>query len=401
MLAFSAERIKQALYRVLPISDEGGTMIYLNLVSTRSFDQPVTVISGLYRDGWQYGVDTPDQVEPIKLIRAIVQILLLERANRTAGGKSSEIPLWLTEGLTVHLAALVGPNLVVPSIPTGFMLRTMRNLRGLDPLEAARPTLKSEPALTFDDLASPPFVLLTADGYTTFQASAHLFVAELLHLQHGPENLVKMLDQLPRFWNWQLAFLRAFHEDFSSMLQVEKWWSLRLVAFTGRDASRVWTPELCLRELAEILTASAEVRTSTNTLPIHTEVTLQQMIMNWNFDWQKPVLRQKLVQLANLRVNSPLGVVAIIDRYRQTLESYLRSRSEAENAPDTKLRTHSRGRILGQQTAKRLDDLDKQRRNFQELTPSASSTIGARLSPAFGTRPMLSDIRADLTARWD
>ena len=59
------------------------------------------------------------------MIRAIVQTLLLEVANRQARERSAEIPLWLAEGLTQHLLAAAEADLVLePQARRNDQLRT-------------------------------------------------------------------------------------------------------------------------------------------------------------------------------------------------------------------------------------------------------------------------------------
>ena len=53
-------------------------------------------------------------------------------------------------------------------------------------------------------------------------------MGELLRLPDGRACLQRMLAQLPQHYNWQFAFLEAFHARFERPLDVEKWWALSL-----------------------------------------------------------------------------------------------------------------------------------------------------------------------------
>src|SRR5207245_11226468 len=48
------------------------------------------------------------------------------------------------------------------------------------------------------------------ETWKTFQASAQLFVSQLLLLPAGRATLVEMLYELPNYLNWQSAFLNAY-----------------------------------------------------------------------------------------------------------------------------------------------------------------------------------------------
>jgi len=45
-----------------------------------------------------------------------------------------------------------------------------------------------------------------------------------------------------QYYNWQFAFLQAFSATFQQPLDVEKWWSLQLLHFTGRGWPRRGRP---------------------------------------------------------------------------------------------------------------------------------------------------------------
>ena len=89
----SCERIKQALMRELGATAPWRGTVYLVLYPARAPGDTITITSERFKGGWQYRVDFPDVVERSRYVRAIVQVLLLEVANRTAqehaGGDSA------------------------------------------------------------------------------------------------------------------------------------------------------------------------------------------------------------------------------------------------------------------------------------------------------------------------
>src|SRR5688572_901083 len=98
-LAVTCERIKQALLRELTMADVWRGRIYLQINSTLSTNQPPIIFAKPYYDGWQYQVELARSIDRSRLVSGLVQVLLMEIANRNAGLRSAEIPLWLSEGV--------------------------------------------------------------------------------------------------------------------------------------------------------------------------------------------------------------------------------------------------------------------------------------------------------------
>jgi hypothetical protein len=362
VLLFSAERIHQALSKELNLPPAGGKeRIHLTLRRASDHNQNLAVASLLFPDGWHYRVDIPDQVEDIKLVRAIVQVLLQELANRGNALKSAEIPLWLSEGLSFQILSSAGPGLVPKAIQTGWMARTVRVVRGMDTLQETREFLRTHPPLSVTEMSHPNPAYLTGEPLQMFQQSARLLVGELSRLPNGKLCLVKMLRLLPVCWNWETAFLKAFEPRFERLLDVEKWWSVSAMAFTGRAPNQTWPSEVCLQRLDDILLTLAEVRLATNALPVRTRVTLQQVVSEWELELQRPVLRQVISQLTSLRFNCPLEIVPTVDRYRVTLQNYLDKRAESDAGSGSKRSLTVPARLLVQNTVKELDELYRQR----------------------------------------
>ena len=225
----------------------------------------------------------------------MVSALLLEYANRGAQSHSAEIPVWLTDGLSQQMLAagspetiLSAPDKVLNGLPVTqnsdnlAVSRLSQNTRGHAPLADARRMLKNSPALTFEQLSWPTDAQLNGDDGGAYRASAQLFVNELLKMDDGPAQLRAMLEILPQFYNWQLAFESAFRVDFSRPLDLEKWWALSVVTFVSLDPGPGWTLEVSRKKLDEILSVPVETRTATNSLPERAEISLQAVIRNFD-----------------------------------------------------------------------------------------------------------------------
>jgi hypothetical protein len=360
-LLLSAERIKDTLLRELNTPSDRGGRIELRLYLAAHADDRVGVVSSVSPEGWDYVVEFPDQIEGQTLIRAVSQVVLLEFANRGQGPKSADLPLWLVEGVTAHLTAVGGPDLVMGSVPVGKMFRVVRERRGLDYLSDARQVLRSNTPPSFQELAYPKIETLAGVRLRTYQAAAHLFFYELLHSQNGATHLLTMLRELPRCWNWEMALLRSFPTEFHRMLDVEKRWAVDVLAFTARDETQVWSTVMALDRFDELLAVPAQVHVDSDSLPQRQTVTLQQVISRWDLREQSKVIRQKLVGLQAARFSSPPALVVLIDGYFHTLATYLQRRDLADRDPETRMQPTLNASLVAQDAIRELDLLDKRR----------------------------------------
>ena len=367
LLAVSAERIKQSLMEKLGVDlhTPWSGNIYLAVHPAQSLDESVAVVSSRFEGRWVYHLLLPDALPRQKLVRALTGAVLLEYSNRKAGDHSAELPAWLVEGLSQELLAenlqdyaLSQPDQTVNSIP---VLRVNHTERSLDTLASAREVFQSYAVLTFQQLSWPTDLQLSGEDGGVYRASAQLFVYELLRLPGGAAKLRAMLQALPRYYNWQTAFQQAFRQNFPTPLDVEKWWALQTAIFTAGSPGSQWTAEVSRDKLDEILSVAVNYRTSTNNLPATAEVSLQQVIRNFEGDRQMEVLELKLrdLELAQFRMAPALAVLAA--EYRNALAAYLgvpvpRSRQVYNKfAP-----AHATAR----ETLARLDELDAQRRSL-------------------------------------
>ena len=373
LLAVSCERIKQAMLGELQIKDQWQGTIHMLLDSSRQPHAPILVTSVRHADGWSYRVSLPRQVGKLELIKATVQVLLLEMTNRRAGRDPFELPLWLTEGLPVYLQATALSNLTLEP-----ETHTLRNERNLDPLRNARSLLRAHQPLNFNELSWPSDQQQSPESLPVYQSCAHLFVHDLLRLKRGPECLREMLRILPEYLNWQTAFLRAFRPQFERLIDVDKWWSLSLVHFTGRDRMSAWPREESWRQLDEVLTTLVQVRLKADELPMATQVKLQQILSEWDYARQRPVLLQKVNYLQALRMRVPQDLAGLWEEYQQVLSLYLQKRDQAGSSSGRKNQFTSTFKILVSDTVKRLDTLDNQR---ELLRKTSGLTTAAPTSP--------------------
>jgi hypothetical protein len=330
LLAVSCEHIKAALLRELQAPDHWRGNISFFLHHARSLDEPVVIAPTVNSREWTYYVSLPDIIDRGRLVSAVVGVVLLEIANREATDHTAEVPVWLTQGLTRQLMAKDTFGLVVdqPKKSENGILVTRFYFDGVkdDPLKQTHDVLQSHAPLTLAQLSWPEPGFEETDAY---RASAQLFVRELLQYPDGPRSLRTMVQKLPQHFNWQLSFLEAFSGRFGSELDVDKWWMLTVIDFTGRDLSHTWAPDESWRKLDEIIRTSAQVRSTGDELPLHTEVSLQSIIRYWNYPLQAGVLKNKIAQLGLLRASVSQDLVNLTDQYRQVLQTYVKKREKS------------------------------------------------------------------------
>jgi hypothetical protein len=376
----SCERIKHLLLRELGVTAPWRGTIYVVLYPAQAASDPVTLTSERFKSGWQYRVDLPDVVDRSRYVRAIVQVLLLELANRSAPARTAEIPTWLIEGFGQMLLASSEVEIILSpprTAPSGLNISaTQVAARKESLLHQAQKKLRGRPPLTFEALSWPTEQDLNADGGDLYRGSAQLFVGELLRLPDGRTCLQAMLAQLPRHYNWQFAFLGAFRSHFGRPLDVEKWWSLALTRATGRDAAPAWQLEASWQKLDQAIHAAVQVRTGTNDLPLHASASLQQVIREWDAARQTEALNSALRELGLLRPRIAQECVGLVQDYCQAIETYLKERDRGASGLLTTKRAAQRR--AAEAAIQQLDALDA-RRAALRLVPKHAS---ANPSPA-------------------
>ncbi len=374
LLAVAAERLKTSLWNEIGLRSDTPWRgkITLKLRPARSTDDGVTIVSQPSSRTWNYRVELPDVLPRTRYVRALTAVVLLEIANRNAAvsGHSAEIPAWLADGLAQQALAEEQDKLILSasSKPINGMMqnRVEKTQHGINPLAAARQTLQNSSALTFDQLSWPTDTQVDGADRGVYHASAQLFVSELLRLKDGSAKLRDMLTRLPQGLNWQTAFFSAFRENFRQPLEVEKWWSLRVIAVAGSDPGPRWNVAASRTRLTELLSVPVEFRSSSNSLPTRTEISLQAAIRSLDSSQKSAVLRVKMrdLELAQFRLAPPYAMLA--DGYRRALADFLDEKKPTPAVSFSGKQTVAMRRnepIEG--TLKKLDALDIQRREAE------------------------------------
>ena len=366
LLAVSADRVRNAFLQKLGVNPAApwAGKIYLALHPARSLNENVEIAPDRFQDTWEYHIILPDIVPKDRLIRALTGVLLLEYANRSTTNHSAEIPCWLLDGMSQEMLAgnleepiLSAPNRAINGLPLESLNSTEH---AMDPLADARTVFQKNNILSFSELSWPTEDQLSDNDGGVYRASAQLFVDELLNTRNGSAKLRNMLEMLPHYYNWQTAFWSAFHENFSTPLQVEKWWALQTVIFASRSPGPQWTAAASREKLDEILSVAINFRTASNSLPANSEVSLQNVIKNFDGARQTAILQTKLrdLEIAQFRMAPSLAVLTA--QYRNTLAAYLGERLPTRGA--LTYNKHATGKLTAPEAIKVLNTLDAQRR---------------------------------------
>jgi hypothetical protein len=378
LLVAQCERIKSTMLAELGEVDNwrGRIDLIINPALAPDSDPQLTVVRR--NPGWSYELLLPKRVTHEDFSRRLFQTLLLEMANRQTDTQSTEIPLWLVEGMSAHLQA--------NSLET-FMLQPGQSVsasvvwnRGAQimPVE-----LRQHPALAFQELSWPDESNVSEQGLPLYRSCAQLFLEGLLKFNDGKTCLRSMIDQLAEHWNWQTAFLKAFHSHFDQLLDAEKWWSVNYIDSVRGYKAQAWSADDSRRSLQSSLDVPIKVRFDTNHMPVDAKVTLQEVIQKWSHMDALNALQRTIGELRFLEPRATGEWRALSDLYLKTLLEYLKDSGAAQ--PYQMMGKHDLPYLpeAKEEAIKKLNALDRQRDALWPSTISSNPQLRASqdLSP--------------------
>jgi hypothetical protein len=386
-LAVAAERVKQRLLGELAAPDRWRGRVHLLIVPGDRVAEPTVPIAALFSEGWQYSLRIPERVEAAALVRALVEVLLMEIANRYPGSHAPEIPRWLADGFAGLMLTEAGPELVPQSNDLlgrlgngwGQLQENTRVGRYFGRDAELRRFLQRHSPLTFNELTLPPPEILAANQRDVFQACSQLLVQELLNLPNGRAMCGEMLARLTQSFNWQTAFARTYGRYFPQMVDVEKWWAVTLLQFSGRDAANGWSQAATLQELDQVLGVPVAVRATPDAAPQNAVVPIQRAVAELPLWQQVRVLRSKIGQLEMLQANAAPELMPLVKAYLAAIEGYLAERTEAGTRLGEKGRPAANGALATRRLNFRLGALDTQRA-MAAPAPAPNSPAGGKVS---------------------
>lgn len=401
-LVSTCEQVKLGVLVQLDTSDRWKGRIRLNIKPEYPARGGVFIsvmpvaLSDAMQSSWLYELHIPEYVERRKLVRALVQVCLLEMGNRNNTGASIDVPMWLREGLTEIILSREGSTIVAES--TAIQQRvnpqfsvispgTTKERVWTDPLEIVRAKLKGTTPLSFSDLSVPVDEQIASVGLEHFRHCAHLFTSELLALPGGSDKLRTFVQTLPRFSHPQFAFMHAFRDNFSSPLDVEKWWSLAQVNLLTKETNSRWPEKNALGKLNEILQPQVQLRLGADSLPLKETYTITKLIEEVEYEQQRPILQRTVGQLQQLEWNLPPDLLKLVYDYHVTLANYLYKRDQL-SAQDKNGKTASTtARPVVKDTLKQLGFLEVLREDFariglsEPVSTTASGDEGNTITP--------------------
>ncbi|MBM3881850.1 MAG: hypothetical protein FJ387_19350 [Verrucomicrobia bacterium] len=330
-VAVACERIKQGVLATLGLPDRWRGRIHVWLKPEQVLKAPIAPAATRYADGWAYDLPLPGQLEPARLVRAVVEALLTELAHRSGGPHPPELPVWLIEGLVAHLLEAGGPEVVPTPSPLssrvgpqwGQVQPETRSARPDELWRAQQLWFQAHPPLSFNQLALPTEAHLAPPLQPAYRASARLFLSELRRLPGGTSALAGLVGRLSFALNWQTAFLASFHQHFTRLVEVEKWWAVVTDQITGRNSGAVWSSEQARLRLDELLWFVVETRQHALDPPQRSKVPLAQVLEEWHPAARDQVLRLKQGQLQIFLRHAPAELQPLARAYADALAGFL------------------------------------------------------------------------------
>lgn len=378
LVTVSAERIKEGVLQQLGTMDRWqvkGDKIQITFTSGRSNPNRFHVDSHRFTNGWRYQVRISPKIRRQVWLRGCVGLFLLEIANRMATERSAEVPVWLIDGIATELSqsALIDLS---PSFTDQIQVggsnpslgRIVPTQRRQDPILATRSFLGQNVPVSVAELFFPTTDHTVGNKTTLYRRSAHFFFRQLASLPAGKASLQQFIASLSSYLNWQQAFFPSFQEQFTSMLELEKWWSVALTDLTHLTPVSSWTPAESLSYLDRILKPAALVGQERDQLAERKNFTLQQVIAQWELNDQRPTLMQIQNRLRVLSIYAAPSLRPVIQGYQQALASYLERRSSVGFDPKRRGQARLRAERVVSDTQETLTKLDQQRQALQTNT---------------------------------
>src|SRR5690606_31877682 len=137
---------------------------------------------------------------------------------------------------------------------------------------------------------------------------------------------------------------------------------------------QAWSPEFALRKLDEALHPVGILPGGNNV----EQLSLEQVIVDWDFPRQLPVLRRFIQQMHAIRINSPPEIRSLVLRFGDAIEEYIDARARAGYAPLLRGKLLSSPRLITRSAVARLRELEGERvRIASELQQNASPQVEA------------------------
>lgn len=352
-VAIACERIRVGVERLLGLNGAHSAHILINITPEVSKTAQIRIESTSFSDCWQFSISLPLSIEWQRLIRAIVEVVLLNAINQgTSTADLRSVPLWLSEGTTFLLISGSGRELV-PESNREFK----ESHRLVDPTASIMNRLEGRLPLDLSGLSFPnDEQLSSSSSLALYQASAALFLQELIKVDFNKGTLRSFVRSLQRHLNWQTAFLEVWKGQFQSLLEVEKWWAVQSIGKMLRNPSRLWSRDATVVQLTGILSETASGVIGTNLGPARIQK-MSEVVVAWPYADQVVILDRKLQQLQTLFLFADADLVGLVRQAFGILDRYRFSRGNGGGA-GRRGELDPRGFLLANSTARQLAALE-------------------------------------------
>jgi hypothetical protein len=187
---------------------------------------------------------------------------------------------------------------------------------------------------------------------------------------------------LPEYWNWQTAFLQAFHSHFDQLLDVEKWWGVSYVDSARGYKTQAWSANDCRRALQSSLDVPVEVHFEKDQMPVDAKITLQEVIRKWAPQDAFEALQRAVGGLKFLEPRATPEWRPLTQLYLKTLVDYLKDSQAAMRDPRLGMHAPSVLNRVKSDAIQQLNMLDQQR---EALWATVVSTNLPQLSASDAT----------------
>ena len=364
LLAVSCERVKEVILNYLRIPDQWRHPVRIFLYRARTARDPVRLIATWHPDGWNYRIEIPERVEEEVLIRTLSRVVVQEIIQRPYRKRSIAVPTWLNEALTAHL--MVSLRTVAILRPETFLLG--ERLQS-DPVHSAYQRLHQQLPMSYQGLVRPPDLDSSVEIRRRYQASAQVFLDELLDLDNGRMALHRMMIDVGRTPDWETAFLKAFAAHFKNPTDVEMWWAVILAHLRTQGIGRSLNYEVSLSKLDSTLTVY--LPGPAGAAPELQPVTVTGIMEGADWNQHQKILPGMINRLEMLRLVAEPQVANLAQAYHQTLEDYLRERQLLGQSVPRKGRPQVSVKVLTRRAMRQLRQLQQHR---DQLNSAASTS---------------------------
>lgn len=415
-LAASAERIKQAIWEKLDLTEHHRGKVYVTLLQPTDPPQDILVMHMRNNRGgvWDYKLELPEEIRSDYLLRALTHVILLEAANRHGQARLAEVPFWLREGMVAHLQATV-----MKSVFFDQDKRISFTARLNDEIAVLKREINKETLFDLEQISWPGTLPPGPATERVYRLTSHGMVAELLQLHDGGRCLGNMLRLLSGYENWQFAFLQAFEPHFRTLLDFEKWWAVASMDLSSgehkrfqpidedlifrtelelarwqrvismylgdRGANREWPFRDCYLRLDQILHVPVEWQKGVEEDVSREEIAVRDIINNMEFSLQVPVIEQRIAQLFGLQLHSPPEFAGLVRDYRFILEKYLVEREASYAVNSFKMNGSISPILAARKTLEKLNELDGRRDEMSDRLLEADPIVPDRVA---STKPI-------------